>query len=401
MPELVVVGNAVSRDNPEVIELINRKIPYISLPQAISKFFLNNKKSIVVAGTHGKTTTSALLAWGLEYIQLNPSFLVGGITRNFESSFRIGKGELFVIEGDEYDTAFFDKSPKFLHYNPEMVIITGIEFDHADIYRDLGHIRNSFKRLVEIIPSNGYLSIYNEIRDIANIFKGDLETYSMDNGNWRIKDFRFGNGISYFSVLHNGKIYGDFETSLLGRHNILNALAVISVANRLNISKDIIREAIRSFKGVKRRQEIIYNVNNIMVIDDFAHHPTAVRETISAIRNGYKDRRIWAIFEPRSNTSRRNVFQDIWPYSFLEADQIIISDVYNKDKINVEERLSPQEIVNRLKIAGKDAFFIPCVDDIVEFLIKNIKPFDIILIMSNGAFGGIYRKILERLDLIF
>ncbi len=284
-----------------------------------------------------------------------------------------------------------------MHYNPEIAVLTNIEFDHADIYIDLEHLKYSFKRFVEIVPSYGYLSIHNDIKDIAISSKGKIETYSLDEGNWKIKNFGLENGTTYFRVVHNHKIYGDFELSLLGKHNILNTLAVISVAKHLGISKDKLIEAVKNFKGAKRRQEVIYN-NKIMIIDDFAHHPTAVKETIRAIKERYKIRRLWAIFEPRSNTSRRKIFQNIWHYSFLDADKIIISELFNKEGIKEEIRLSPENVVDRLRKMGKDAFFIRCADEIVGFLERNIEPADIILIMSNGIFDGICEKLVNRVS---
>lgn len=397
VPDLVVVGNVISRDNPEIKEVLRRNIPYISMPECIRMLFLEGKSVIVVAGTHGKTTTTALLGWLLTSSSKDPGIFLGGLSKNLNSGFRIGRGELFVIEGDEYDTAFFDKKPKFLHYMPGYLALTTIEFDHGDIYRDINEIKRAFSKLVALVPDQGFIAYGSYSENNAELVKalGCEKASCGEGGDWSFLDPRIVQGWTEFLVLKGGERFGKFRWRQCGIHNIRNALLAIALSDRLGLSYEEIKRGMESFEGVKRRQEEIGEFSGILIIDDFAHHPTEVRETIASMRLKYPDRRLWAVFEPRSNTSRRNFFQALYPQSFMAADKIIISGVYNKDKINQEERLDPEKITIELKSHNKDALFIDSVDEIVQHLKERAKRGDLILCMSNGGFGGIIEKLKE------
>ncbi|HEY3303505.1 MAG TPA: UDP-N-acetylmuramate:L-alanyl-gamma-D-glutamyl-meso-diaminopimelate ligase [Candidatus Binatia bacterium] len=402
-PDLVVVGNAVSRNNPEVVEMLRLGIPYISFPQALGRFLIGSKRSVVIAGTHGKTTTSALLAWVLDRAGYEPSFFIGGMPRNFGGGFKQGSGEWVVLEGDEYDSAFFDKGPKFLHYRPEKVILTSVEFDHADIYRDLDHIKTSFRRLMEIIPPTGSLLACNEYETVKEIaasahcpvtFYGD----KVPQG-WQARNVRTLDGASWFEPFNGGKSEGEVRVPLIGRHNVSNALAVYATARELGIAPEAIGEGMATFAGVKRRQELKGEVGGITVLDDFAHHPTAIKETIEGVRSAYAGRRIWAIFEPRSNTSRRRIFAREFPAALGLADRVVIAGLFQPEKIALEERLHPDEVVeeiNRGSGNGK-AVVIEKADDIAQYIGREAVRGDVILVMSNGGFDGVQEKILRLL----
>jgi len=405
LPDIVIVGNAVSKTNPEVAKLLELNIPYISFPSAVAKYFIKEKHTIVAAGTHGKTTTTALLSHILEVAGLSPGFLVGGVPLNFNTNARNGNGLYFVIEGDEYDTAFFDKEPKFLHYKPKSLLLTSVEFDHGDIYRDLKHLEESFSKLLGIINSDGFASLCIDYPSVVKLcknipFKFDTYGASSAKGNgrnhWSIGSFNFTPEITKFEILRNGKLYLNAETHLFGRYNILNIVGTVSIASNLDISIDAVSEALYTFKGVKRRQEIIAAVNGVTFIEDFAHHPTAVKETISAVKEKYKRSKIWAIFEPRSNTSRRNFFQKVYPDAFKDADAIVLADVYNKELLKEEERLRPDLIVQELKKRGKEAYFFKNCDEIVLNIAERLNRDDIVLIMSNGGFNSIYTKLPDE-----
>jgi UDP-N-acetylmuramate: L-alanyl-gamma-D-glutamyl-meso-diaminopimelate ligase len=403
-PDLVVVGNAVSRNNPEVEETLRLGIPYISFPQALGKFLIGSKRSIVVAGTHGKTTTSALMAWVLERAGLNPSFFIGGMPRNFGGGFKQGSGEWVVLEGDEYDSAFFDKGPKFLHYRPEKVMLTSVEFDHADIYRDLDHVKASFRKLMEIIPPAGSLLACNEYETVKEIaasahcpvtFYGDKEPRG-----WQPRNVRTVDGASRFEPFDGRQSEGDLKVSLIGRHNVSNALAVYATARELGIRPEAIREGMATFAGVKRRQELKGEAGGITVLDDFAHHPTAIKETIEGVRSAYAGRRIWAVFEPRSNTSRRRIFAREFPAALGLADRVVVAGLFQPEKIAPEERLHPEEVVaaiNRAANNGK-AVAIEKADEIARYIGREAARGDVILVMSNGGFDGVQEKILHSLN---
>ncbi len=396
-PDLVVIGNAIRADNPEARAAIERNIRCLSFPAALSELFLEGRHSIVVAGTHGKTTTSSILAWVLERAGLSPGFLIGGILKNFGTGCQVGKGKYFVVEGDEYDTAFFDKGPKFLHYQPKTAIITSVEFDHGDIYRDLEHVKSAFSRFLSIIPPEGLALACSDYPHLMELLPGagcPVETYGFSRGAlWSARNIRFSSRGSSFRVMRGAGLYGSFEIPLPGRQNIQNTLAVIAVAHRLGINIETVRSALAEFQGIKRRQEIFAEVNGITLIDDFAHHPTKVRETVLAIRKKYPGRRLWTVFEPRTNTSRRNYFQKEYLSSFEGADLVVLAGIFHPDQIDRDMRLDPGLLAEGLFRPGREAFYIPGTDDIVSFLASEARPGDVILIMSNGGFDGIYEKL--------
>lgn len=402
-PDLVVVGNAVSRGNPEVEALLRLGIPYISFPEALARFLIGSKRSIVVAGTHGKTTTTALLAWILDQAGWDPSFFVGGIPRNFAGGFREGGGNWVVLEGDEYDSAFFDKEPKFLHYKAEKVVLTSVEFDHADIYSDLGQLKSAFGRLVESIPASGTLLVSNEYEAAKEVSRrarcATLFYGSGEPRDWEATNIRVDERGSAFEPCYKGKSEGEARLALVGMHNVANALAAYALGKELGISSATLREALTSFSGVRRRQEIKGEAGGITVIDDFAHHPTAVRETIDAMRLAYPGRRLWAIFEPRSHTSRRRIFQSEFARALGRADRVVIAGLYRPEKIPQEERLPVAAVAREINLISGDhrAVHIERVDDIPPYVAAEAKPADVMLIMSNGAFGGVQEKILRLL----
>ena len=399
--DLVIVGNAVSKTNEEVQAVIEAGIPYTSFPAALSQFFLEGKKSLVVTGTHGKTTTTSLLSWVLESSNRKPGFMVGGWLKNFDTNYQVSQGEYFVTEGDEYDSAFFDKGPKFLHYRPDASILTSIEFDHADIFNDLEQIKQVFRDYVGLIKPDGVMLVKSDDNNIREVIKSascNIETYGYDEAaEWRIESYRFEKGFGHFSLAFKNQHRGDFELAMIGRHNVENAAAVAGLCFNLGLTKDEINEGFRTFKGIKRRQEIVGEKKGITVIDDFAHHPTAIDLTIDAVKKAYPGQKVWAVFEPRSATSRRKVFEDSFPNSFLKADRVIFSRLFAPEKIKEEERLDIEGVAASICELGGIADYIPQVDDIVEFITKNSKAGNVILVMSSGGFGGIHQKILENL----
>ncbi|MBW1714655.1 MAG: UDP-N-acetylmuramate:L-alanyl-gamma-D-glutamyl-meso-diaminopimelate ligase [Deltaproteobacteria bacterium] len=360
-PDLVVVGNVITRDNPESDALLQLGLPYISMPQALRRFAMDKKRSITIAGTHGKTTTSALAAWILEIAGMKPSFMIGGIAKNFGCNFKLGTGQYFVIEGDEYDTAFFDKRPKFLHYDPYITVITGIEFDHADIYKGIEEIKDAFRSLIEMIPAEGVLCENRDdpvILDEMNGVKCPLSTYAIKReADLYARDIVIGANETEFSVLQGGKEYLRLATELYGDHNIYNILAALSVGFHLHIEPETIAVAIKTFKGIKRRLEAIGNYGDILVIDDFAHHPTAVKEATRAVKNRYQDRRLVAVFEPRTNSSRRSVFQDAYAASFIYADVVALPEPQRMEKIPLHERFSSTKLKEDITKQGTEAHY--------------------------------------------
>lgn len=399
--DLVIVGNAVSKSNEEVQAVLDAGIPYTSFPEALARFFLEGRKSLVVTGTHGKTTTTALLSWVLHACGKNPGFMVGGWLNNFDRNYRVPIGDYFVTEGDEYDTAFFDKGPKFLHYRPLAAILTGIEFDHADIYDDLDHFKSAFRKFVEIIDPGGFLlvnSADDNSKDILNHASCPVETYGLTpSADWSGGAYRFEAGVGCFTLSHKGQQVGTIKLPMIGRHNVENTIAVAAVAIRLGIPADDVCQSFSSFKGIKRRQEVVGEKNGVTVLDDFAHHPTAIGLTIEGVKEAYPEGRVFAVFEPRSATSRRNVFQEIFPPSFSEADETIIAKPYSQDNIPPEERLDPERLVKDITRSGGKGHYIPEVEDIVEHIGKNSRAGDVVLVMSSGGFSGIHKKLLERL----
>jgi len=398
--DCVIVGNAVSRDNPEVVETLRRGIPYYSMPQALSLFFLNERKPLVVSGTHGKTTTSSLLSFVLTAGGLDPGVMVGGIMKNFNTNHLLGKGSHFVIEGDEYNTAFFDKGPKFLHYRPEHAILTSIELDHTDIYPDLDAIKSAFQQFVRLLPKEGLLVASYEptVLEVIKEAVCQTTTYGLHpEAHWQADAICSVDGYTCFDLLHHHKKIATVKSPMIGRHNIKNTLAVIALTHHLGLPMDAILNGIRLFKGVARRQDIVGEVNDIIVMDDFAHHPTAITETFLALRLRYPTKRLWAVFEPKSASSRRNVFQKEFVTAFMSADVTIMANLWAPEKLPEEIRLHPEQIIQDLKGCGKEGYFIPTADEMVPFLTERLIPGDLVCIMSSGGFGGIYTKLVAQL----
>ncbi len=400
-PDLVIVGNAVVRENPEAVKLHRMGLNFCSMPQALNQFVAGGKKTLLLSGTHGKTTSSSILAWILHEAGLDPSFMIGGILKNFDSNYRLGNGPYFVVEGDEYDTAFFDKGPKFFHFHPQMAVLTSVEFDHADIFHDLDHVKRIFKEFISGIDRSSLLLAYDGDKNLADIIGSAncrVENYGKNKGSaWRLGGISVESPWTTFEVIKNNESFATFKTRLFGEHNLLNALAVIAIAVRLKIPLPIIANALESFEGIKRRQEIRGEKRNITVIDDFAHHPTAVRETVRAVKSVHTHGRLIAVFEPRTNTSMRSIFQNEYGQSFEMADLICIRHPPLLKKIPAGQQFSSKQLVNDLKRRGKDAHYFADTDAIIEFLLKIAKPQDLVLIMSNGGFDNIHQRLLESL----
>jgi len=401
--DLVVVGNAISRGNAELESVLERKIRYCSLPEAIRDHFLWGARSLVIAGTHGKTTTTSLTGWLLTHGRLDPTVLVGGIAPNFGdggSSYRVGRGREFVIEGDEYDSAFFDKTAKFLKYLPDVAVINNVEFDHADIYADLDAVLLAFRRLCNLVPRNGLLLLGADSPHAAGLAKyavSPMETFGTTDGlDWQATDIESADGLTRFTVRRRGEAFGRFASPLLGVHNVRNAVAAIAVGSHAGLGAADLADGLRGFKGIKRRLEVVGTAAGVTVIDDFAHHPTAVHETLAALRTGYPDRRIWAVFEPRSASSCRRVFQADFARAFGGADEVVIAGVF-RSSLPEGERLSAEQLVDDLRARKQHARYIPAIDDIVEALVDEHQRGDIVVLMSNGGFGGIHGKLLQAL----
>ncbi len=399
--DLVIVGNAVSKTNEEVQAVLEQNIPYTSFPEALNRFFLGERKSLVVAGTHGKTTTTSLLSWVLHDCGAKPGFMVGGWLKNFDRNYRVPQGDVFVTEGDEYDTAFFDKGSKFLHYRPHAAILTGVEFDHADIFRDLDHMKSSFRKFVEIIDPGGFLLVRSpdpHADTVLDPARCSVERYGFSpDADWCAKDYRQDGGIGRFDLVHRGRKMGTVRLPMMGKHNAENAVAVAALAIRLGLPAEKVCAAFAGFSGIKRRQEIVGEKNGVAVIDDFAHHPTAIALTLEAVKQAYPGGRVFAVFEPRSATSRRNVFQDQFPASFRAADDVVIAGLFAPEKIDPEDRLDPDKVVADIRALGGNAHHIADVEAIVEHVVSNARPKDVVLVMSSGGFGGIHQKLLNRL----
>jgi UDP-N-acetylmuramate: L-alanyl-gamma-D-glutamyl-meso-diaminopimelate ligase len=401
IPDLVIVGNVVTKENPEAVELSHLGIFYLSLPQALRTFAMKGAKSIVICGTHGKTTTSALAAWALENASMDPGFMIGGIPNNFQRNFKLGGGPYFVIEGDEYDTAFFDKGPKFLHYSPWIAILTSIEFDHADIYRDMEHLLESFRKLIRLIPSKGLLIANGDdpvILEESRWAKCPVITYGHSPGvDWRATNTVTREDFTTMKILKGNSEYMPLSTPLYGNHNISNLLSIVALSDYLNVNGLVFSEAMKSFTGVKRRQEIKGEKRGILILDDFAHHPTAVRETISAVKGKYGDHRLLAVFEPRSNSSRRNIFQEIYAGSFDGADLTFVPEPSLMEKIPEADRFSSSRLVEDLKKRGLQAFYSPDTEHLLGAIIREARAGDVVLIMSNGSFDHLHDRLLEKL----
>jgi UDP-N-acetylmuramate: L-alanyl-gamma-D-glutamyl-meso-diaminopimelate ligase len=401
-PDFVVVGNAISRGNVELEYILDERILLRSLPDTLYDLFLRTREPIVVAGTHGKTTTTSMLAWIFQTAGKDPSFLIGGIAENFGSSFALRQGQHFILEGDEYDTAFFDKGPKFLHYFPQSVILTSVEFDHADIYPDLAAVKTAFKRLVNLVPRRGKIIAYdadvNVDECLAKAFT-PVERYGMRKGShWRIAKLQLTPGRTTWSVLREGKNWADFEFPLAGEYNVLNATAAAALAAHYGIEPAAIAEALKTFRSVKRRLEVKAEIDGITIIDDFAHHPTAIAATLHALRARYPGSRLWAIFEPRSNTLRRKVLQKELVSSLALADQVVITSIFNPAAVPEEERLSTSAVIAGLKRHGRRARELADADAIVASVVPELESGDVVAILSNGGFGGIYEKFPRKLE---
>lgn len=401
-PDLVVVGNAISRGNPELEYVLDERMPFRSLPDVLHEHFLRTREPVVVAGTHGKTTTTSMLAWIFQSAGKDPSFLIGGIAENFGSSFAFKQGRHFILEGDEYDTAFFDKGPKFLHYFPQAIILTSVEFDHADIYKDLDAVKTAFKRLVNLVPRKGKIVAFDASENvddcIARAFS-PVERYGMkENSCWRITNINFAPELTSWTVLREGKPWADLQFPLAGEYNVLNATAAAAMAAHYGIEPQVVAESLRNFKSVKRRLEVKAQVDGITIIDDFAHHPTAIAETLRALRTRYNGARLWAIFEPRSNTVRRKVLQKDLVSSLSLADQVVIASVFKAEAIPEDERLTVSSVISGVKRNGKPARELADADAIVNGIAPELRPGDVVAILSNGGFGGIYEKLPRKLE---
>ncbi|MFL6216107.1 MAG: UDP-N-acetylmuramate:L-alanyl-gamma-D-glutamyl-meso-diaminopimelate ligase [Blastocatellia bacterium] len=400
-PDVVVVGNAISRGNPELEYVLNEKMNYTSMAAVVKENFIRGHHSIVFAGTHGKTTTTSLMAWAMERAGANPSFLIGGVAENFNSSFRVTDSRYFVIEGDEYDTAYFDKGPKFMHYLPDTVILNNVEFDHADIYRDLDAVKFAFSRLINLIPQRGALiagwdsPIVRELapRAFCPIVRFGIE----EDAQWRATEIDFTGEMTAFTVSAGGAEFGRYRTPLAGLFNVRNCLGVIAACETLGLDRKAVADALAEFKSVKRRMQVRGVARGVTVIDDFAHHPTAVTETLRAVRARYPGRRIVALFEPRSYTAQIKSFQQGFEDGLREADSIIIAGLFHPERYSKQSAVSPEEMIDNLRRAGREAAFIATADEIVAYLTPRLREGDVVVAMSNGAFGGVHDKLLKAL----
>jgi len=395
-PDLVVIGNAISRGNPEAEYVLDHKLQFCSLPDLLREFFIRGRRSIVVAGTHGKTTTTALLAWVFEHNGLNPSYLIGGIPNNLGQGARFTESEWFIIEGDEYDTAFFDKRSKFVHYLPECAVLNNLEFDHADIFPDVASIQRTFSHFIRLVPRNGLLLGNGDDPNLALLLGVNF---------CPVKRFGLGddNAVHAFNV-RLGPTASEFEIpsfkfhlNLPGEFNVRNALAVVACAKHFGLSNKQIQSGFETFKGVRRRMEVRGIAGGVTVIDDFGHHPTAIRQTLAALRLKYATHKVWAIFEPRSNTTRRNVFQKELAEAFALADAVVLAQVARLELLAPEQRLNPEQLVKDLQTAGKEAAYLPDVETIIAHVAGRVQGGDLVVVFSNGGFGDIHGKLLQRL----
>jgi len=401
-PDIVVLGNALSRGNPEVEAVLDNKIPYRSLPQVLEEFFLPGHDSLVVTGTHGKTTTTSMLSWILHHAGRRPNFLIGGVAENFGRSFGLGGGKEFVLEGDEYDSAFFDKGPKFLHYHPQEIIITSLEFDHADIYENLAAIELQFRRLVNLVPGSGRIVAWGESDTVRGAVKKafcPVETYGFAPGvDWLAGDLEIAEGETRFRVSRDGREVARIRMALAGRHNVLNAVAAIAIAHGRGVSGEAIASAMADFRGVLRRLEVKGEESGVLIVDDFAHHPTAIRVTIDAARNRWPGRKLWAVFEPRSNTMRRRVFENDLAAALATADATVLGAVNRANLLSDEERMSPARVLDFLRASRRTAEGFDSAEEIAEYLSAETQPGDLVLVMSNGSFDGLCGKLLRKLQ---
>jgi UDP-N-acetylmuramate: L-alanyl-gamma-D-glutamyl-meso-diaminopimelate ligase len=401
-PDFVVVGNVISANNDEAVEMKKLDLPFCSLPQAMGEVIIADRDSFVIAGTHGKTTTTSLMSWTAETCGLKPGFLIGGIPKNFSQSFKNPQANTFVIEGDEYDTAYFDKVPKFIHYKPKFVILTSVEFDHADIYKDFDAVKAAFLSLMRLIPDTGALVYWGDDKNVSEVASHCSISRKYSYGFAESNDYvtvitAETPEKTSFIVKYKGETISDYSTPMVGRYNILNATAVVAQAHINKWPQDKIAQALASFQGVKRRQEILGEYDGVLIIEDFAHHPTAVKETVKAIQNKYSGRKVFSVFEPRSATSRRKVFQKDYVEALGTAHEVLLARPFDQSKISEQDRFSTDELIQDLKRNGKLAESYESADIIVDNLIQKTKPKDVVLIMSNGGFDGIYDKLINKL----
>ncbi len=394
--DVVVIGNAIKRGNPEVEAVLNRKLFYTSLPEILRNHFLRGRHNLVVTGTHGKTTTTALLAWIMEKAGVKPGYLIGGLPKNFGQGARLNDSKFFVIEGDEYDTAFFDKRSKFLHYLPELVIVNNIEFDHADIFNSIDEIKLSFRRLLNIVPQNGMVLLNGDDRNCVEVARNCpaqmVEVGFSENCAQRIRNVTYSGDGSRFKLGEE-----TFEIPLIGEFNVRNAAMAVTAARFYDVTKAKIDDALKTFLGISRRQEVRGEARGVKVIDDFGHHPTAVAQTLNALRHRYAGHRIWAVFEPRSNTTRRAVFQESLPEALKLADAVFIAQVAKIEQIAENERLNPETVVNQIAKSGRPAYYEKDADAIVDRIVPMLQPNDIVTVFSNGGFDNIHEKLLQKL----
>jgi UDP-N-acetylmuramate: L-alanyl-gamma-D-glutamyl-meso-diaminopimelate ligase len=405
-PDLVVIGNALSRGNPEVERILDERMPFTSMAALLREEFLIGRESLVIAGTHGKTTTTSMLSWIYQVAArqnpaLEPSFLIGGVAENFGTSFQLRPTRTFIVEGDEYDTAFFDKGPKFLHYFPDALILTHVEFDHADIYADLDAVKTAFRRLVNLVPRKGRILAYDASANVSECVAGafcPVERYGFTiAADWQLRNLRHESGLTRWELWHNGVLWSHLEMRLAGEHNALNATAAAALAFGRGLDKQAIQTALATFMSVKRRLEVRAEIAGITIIDDFAHHPTAIRETLRALRSVYPRSRLWAVLEPRSNTLRRKVLEADLVESLRLADRVILAGVYQQQRIPDAERLHPEDVVRMLAATGTPAELHPDAEAIIQAIAPLLHSGDVVALLSNGGFDGIYEKLPARL----
>ena len=405
-PDLVVIANIIARGNPEVEETLDRRIPYRSLPEILEEFFLPGKHSIVVSGTHGKTTTTAMLAWIFHTAGKQPDFLVGGIAENFGKSYGLGGGQEFILEGDEYETAFWDRGPKFFHYHPDDLIVTSLEYDHADIYADFETYERTFARLVNLVPRRGRVFAWGDAeqsgpalqRVVSRAFC-PVEKYGFSASNdWVASGVESTANGMHFQITHRGQAFGEVALNASGQHNVLNALAATAVAHGRGIAPGVIAQALATFRSVRRRLDVKGEFGGILVVDDFAHHPTAVRATIEAARGRWPGRRLWAILEPRSNSMRRKIFQDALPQALALGDRVVLGGVFRAQQLGDDNRLDPESVAEGVRALGKTAEVLSGSDAISDHLLREARPGDLLLLMSNGSFDGLCDKLTKKLE---
>ncbi|MCL4502454.1 MAG: UDP-N-acetylmuramate:L-alanyl-gamma-D-glutamyl-meso-diaminopimelate ligase [Deltaproteobacteria bacterium] len=399
-PDLAVVGNVIRRDNPEAQALLATDIPRLSLPEALNRFLVDERRSLVVAGTHGKSTTTALVAWLLYAIGQDPGFMVGGLARNFQANYRVGRGPYVALEGDEYDTAFFDKRPKFVHFRPRVAVLTSIEFDHADIYTDLDHVIRAFETYLETVAPDGQVLAWGDAALVRQVCGcgGNVSFYGQSpDCQWRATEIRPSNGGMQFTAWRDGAPWGEFFLPMIGRHNVWNALAALAALAEVGAEPGSLKEALAGFKGVHKRQEVAGEFRGVMVMQDFAHHPTAVALTLAAVRQGFPSRRLVAVFEPRTNTSRRRIFQEDYAKAFQDADIVFVREPPDLWKVEPEEQFSSQQLVADLTRQGKQAAYFPDTDQLLAGLLPLLAPGDLVLVMSNGDFDHLVPRLCEAL----